>query len=108
MLKPNSGQISLRGLLPASVYYQAKTEQFKARAKAKAKSQLDFLAWTLKYRPQLAPDKPFDLNKHRFLKAIYLDDAREVVIQKAAQRGASEYLVGWSLWCADVRNANVL
>ncbi len=108
MLKTNSGKTSLRELLPASVYYQAKAEQFKAKAKAKARGSLDFLTWTQKYRPQLAPEKPFDLTKRRFLKAIYEDTAHEVVLQKAAQRGASEYLVGWSLWSADVRNANVL
>lgn len=108
MLNESSGTKSLRDLLPASAYQQAKVESFRLKTVLARKSSLGFLEWTETYRPQLAPDKPFDLNSRRFLKAIYQDTAHELVIQKAAQRGASEYLVGWSLWSADVRNANVL
>lgn len=37
------------------------------------------------------------------LRAIYDDDAREIVVAKAAQVGASEYAVNQALWVADTR-----
>lgn len=68
----------------------------------------DLLAWTKRYRAQLGPAKPFNLQNHLYLEAIYRDNSKEMVLCKAGQVGISEYLVSWGLWSADKRNCNVL
>jgi hypothetical protein len=59
-------------------------------------------------RPYLAPSRPFDLSRHRYLEPIYADSAREAVYMKAGQVGISEYLISWILWSADERKATGL
>ena len=73
-----------------------------------AEGKLSLLEWTRKYRSNLAPERAFDLNGHAYLKAIYEETAQEVVLRKAAQLGASEYLVSYILQAADVRGATGL
>lgn len=87
--------------------------QDKQRLLAKLKAQvpvpadrLPLLDWTLRYREWLAPDRRFVPHAH--IRTIYEDDCREMVIYKAAQLGASEYLVSWMLWAADVQSATGL
>lgn len=73
-----------------------------------AEGKLSLLEWTRKYRSNLAPERAFDLAGHAYLKAIYEETAQEVVLRKAAQLGASEYLVSYILQAADVRGATGL
>ena len=60
------------------------------------------------YRQMLAPGRPFDLVRHSYLVDIYNCRAKTAVIYKAAQMGASEYLVSYALHAADQRQATVL
>lgn len=62
----------------------------------------------LQFRPLLSQDRPFDLREHQYLKGIYEDEAREMVLFKAGQMGISEYLLSWLIWSADRRNATGL
>jgi len=66
------------------------------------------LAWALTKRRYLRPGTLFDLPAHPFLRDLYLERAREVVVYKASQMGASEYGITYALHAADVRGATVL
>lgn len=67
------------------------------------------LKWTEQYRQYLAPGKVFDTEGHRYMTAIYAEDNYpEVVMCKAGQIGASEYLISWLFWNADINNATGL
>ncbi len=68
----------------------------------------DLLRWTIHHRRLLAPERPFDLAKHLYLRDIYNETARQVVVYKAGQMGASELLVSYGLHAADQRRATVL
>lgn len=70
--------------------------------------QLPLLTWMRKARPLLAADRPFNLDEHKYLRDIYADECKEQIIQKAAQMGASEYLVSYGLWSSDERGANCI
>jgi hypothetical protein len=59
-------------------------------------------------RRMLAPNKPFDLKNHRYIMGIFQDACNEMVLMKAAQMTASEYLISWMLWSADVLEATGL
>lgn len=50
----------------------------------------------------------FDLATHPFLSDIYAETAREMVIYKASQMGASEYGITYALHACDERKATVL
>lgn len=56
----------------------------------------------------LKPGRPFDLTRHPYLVDLYACHAQQMVIYKAGQMGASEYLVSYALHAADQRNATVL
>ncbi len=56
----------------------------------------------------LVADQPFDLAHHPYLRDIYSCTAREMIIDKASQRGISEYLISYALHACDQRNATVL
>src|SRR4030042_865490 len=72
------------------------------------KEQLLLLDWTKQHRPLLAPERPFDMEQHKYLVDLYNQTARRVVVCKAGQVGISEYLVSHALWSADERSATVL
>jgi hypothetical protein len=42
--------------------------------------------------------RPFDFQSHRYLIPLYLDDSREIVLQKAAQMGATIWMLLRLLW----------
>jgi len=69
---------------------------------------VDLLTWTILHRRNLGPDKAFDLTRHPYLVDIYNETARRLVIYKASQMGASEYLVSYALHAADERGATGL
>ncbi len=54
------------------------------------------------------PDRPFDLVHHPYLVDLYNQTAREIVVYKAGQMGASEWAVSRALHAADQRAATVL
>lgn len=68
----------------------------------------DLLDWTLKYRPFLGPGRKFRIDNHLYLVDIYRCKAKELVIKKAAQMGASEWLVSYAAHVCDQRDGNVL
>lgn len=70
--------------------------------------RLPLLRWTMTNRSFLAPSRPFDLETHRFLAAIYQDTHPHIVLCKASQMGLSEYSVSYALWTADQRDGTVL
>lgn len=76
--------------------------------RAKAAPDLGLLEWTRRYRSQLVLGREFDLSAHKYLAAIYNDNSQQMVIQKAGQVGASEYLISWVLWSCDVRQCTGL
>jgi len=59
-------------------------------------------------RGMLVPGRRFDLAGHPFLVDVYGTRSRRLVIRKASQVGASEYLIGYALHAADQRGATVL
>jgi len=71
-------------------------------------NQLSLLAWTQSKRPLLGPDKPVDFTAHSYLTDIYTANAKRLVIYKASQMGASEYLISYAFHAADQRQATVL
>jgi phage terminase large subunit GpA-like protein len=56
----------------------------------------------------LIPGRPFDLERHPFLLDLYNCIAQEVVVYKASQMGASEYLISYELHACDQRDATAL
>lgn len=97
----------LANYLSPQAFGEMKRDKLKAEARQRQTPQsLTLLDWTLKYRVMLAPERRFVAHPH--LRAIYADECREMVIYKAAQLGASEYLISWMLWAADMRNATGL
>jgi len=77
-------------------------------ARADNAGKLDLLSWAIVHRAYLKEGVCFDLARHPFLGDIYADTAREVVIYKASQMGASEYGITYALHAADERQATVL
>ena len=71
-------------------------------------NRLSLLAWTQSKRPLLGPDKPIDFTAHPYLLDIYNTKAKRLVIYKASQMGASEYLISYAFHAADQRQATVL
>jgi len=69
---------------------------------------MDLLTWTMLHRRMLIPERPFDLAGHPFLREVYESRARVLVVRKASQVGASEYLITYGLHGADQRGATVL
>jgi hypothetical protein len=63
--------------------------------------------WTSRYRAMLVADRAFDLARHQYLAALYNCEAQEVVVNKASQRGVSEWLISYALHACDQRNATV-
>lgn len=107
MLTPAAVDAKLRGLLGDQHHFKAKTEGVKLKAQAQpTRAHLPLLEWNLKYRVNLAPERKFVAHSH--LASLYEDDCQEMVIFKAAQLGASEFLISWILWAADMQNATGL
>ena len=69
---------------------------------------MDLLTWTMLHRRMLKPGQAFDLTRHPYLVDLYAQTAPTVVVYKAAQTGASEYLISYALHAADQRHATVL
>jgi len=70
--------------------------------------EMGLLTWTIVRRARLKPGVSFDLVRHPYLVALYGERAREVVVYKAGQMGASEYAISYALHAADERAATVL
>lgn len=68
----------------------------------------NLLEWTLAKRPYLGPGRKFEIDNHQYLKEIYSQQYKEVVLMKASQMGASEWLVSYAAHVCDQRNGNVL
>jgi hypothetical protein len=68
---------------------------------------MGLLEWTERYRKFLGPEVPFDLENHKYLRQIYQDTSRRMVIRKASQVGVSEFAVSRALWSCDQRDMNV-
>lgn len=66
------------------------------------------LKWTQLKRPFLGPSRKFRLDNHPYLIDIYGCTAKEIVLQKASQMGASEWLVSYAAHACDQRMANIL
>jgi len=64
--------------------------------------------WTLQYRGMLIPDRPLDFKRHPYLLGLYDCSAREMVVHKASQMGASEYLLSYAIHACDQRRATAL
>lgn len=85
------------------------TSESRALAHGRERGQrLPLLEWMLKYRRELKPGQPFDLESHAFLRAIYEETAKKLVICKSGQAGVSEYLISYALHACDQRDATVL
>lgn len=90
----------LAELLTADERHAAKAEMLERRAALSP--SLPFLPWTERHRALLAPGHPFSLAGKPYLEALYNETHADVVVEKAAQTGASELLVGWSLYHLDL------
>jgi len=82
-------------------------ERLRAMPTAEGRA-LGLLPWTSKQRAMLRPDVLFDLSRHSYLRNIYSETAQKVVLYKASQMGASEYLISYALHACDQRGATVL
>lgn len=67
----------------------------------------DLLQWTREKRPYLGPGRPFRTDNHPYLVDIYRCTEKEIILMKASQMGASEWLVSYALHTCDERNGNV-
>ncbi|MDI9549634.1 MAG: phage terminase large subunit family protein [Chloroflexota bacterium] len=68
----------------------------------------DLLEWTQQHRRWLGPERVFDLAHHAYLAALYGVQAGRAAVMKAAQMGASEWLISYALHACDQRNATAL
>lgn len=69
---------------------------------------LTLLPWAILHRASLRPGVTFDLRSHPYLADLYTSTAQRIVVRKAGQVGASEWLVSYALHAADVRHLDVL
>lgn len=69
---------------------------------------MDLLTWTIRRRSMLKPGVMLNFPDHPYLVGIYRCQAKQVVIDKASQMGASEYAISYSMHAADERSATVL
>lgn len=83
-------------------------KRLEALARMPKDSLPDLLDWTLAKRPYLGPSRPFNLSDHLYLKGIYQCTTKEIVLMKASQMGASEWLIGYAAHACDQRLANVI
>lgn len=81
-----------------------KLEQLRLMAK---ENLPDLLDWTLKKRPFLGPSRKFRIDNHPYLADLYRCKAKEIVVMKASQMGASEWLVSYAIHTCDQRQGNV-
>lgn len=75
------------------------------------RSKLSFLEWMRHARAYLREGVPFDLDRHYYMSQLYalpFDVGGHVVVQKAAQRGLSEWMISLALYSCDVLHATVL
>lgn len=86
---------------------QARAE-LELRHRRHERTVLPLLAWTQRRRATLKPGVSFDLHHHRYLRALYEETAQRMVIYKAGQMGASEYLISYGLHACDQRQATTL
>jgi hypothetical protein len=101
--------MTLQSCLSPQAYRQMQVDRLKARAKQRQKSQpLSLIEWMRRNRRMLVPDRALDLEHHPYLLDIYNCTAQQMVICKASQVGASEYLISHALHAADQRSATVL
>lgn len=87
---------------------RTRVELLNRRAGVTIASGLALLPWVIQHRYLLRPGRRFDLEAHRYLIDIYNCQAREKVIFKASQMGASEYAISLALHACDQRGATVL
>lgn len=73
-----------------------------------ADGRMDLLSWAAVHRCWLRPGQLFDLTRHLYLVDIYNERAREIVIFKASQMGASEFAVSYALHKCDQERATML
>lgn len=69
---------------------------------------MPLLDWTQHRRTLLKPGIEFDLDNHRYLRAIYENTAQKLILYKASQMGVSEYCISYALHACDQREANAL
>jgi phage terminase large subunit GpA-like protein len=53
-------------------------------------------------------DKPFSFKGYHFLRDLYWDQSKRIIVMKASQMGFSEWCVNTALWFADTKGGNVL
>jgi hypothetical protein len=81
--------------------------QKQATSQPKREEFLDLLEWTWRYRSVLAPEVYFDIDNHKYIKALFTSTARRMVVRKASQVGASEWAVSKAFYSCDQRKMNV-
>lgn len=86
----------------------ARQVQTSLLAEAAPRAALSLLAWTQQRRAMLAPERPFDLKAHAYLRDIYECTAAQMVVYKASQVGVTEYAVSYAMHAADARRCTVL
>lgn len=78
------------------------------RATRTAGPGLPLLLWTIVHRHWLDPKNRFDLSRHLYLRDIYNETTREIIVKKASQLGLSEWLVSYALHACDERKLDVV
>lgn len=94
--------------LESSLLLQLQQRLGPALPASPAVERLSLLDWCLEHRPWLKTGLRLDLETHAYLRGLYADECREMVILKAGQMGISEYLLSWLLWNADEHKATGL
>lgn len=92
--KPNPAPAILKGIKPLdpkSALAQATPEQVSTLM------QTNFALWS-QYSGIEVDHAKFDFDKHRYLLPMYLDTSKEIVLLKAAQMGATIYMLLRLLW----------
>lgn len=104
MISPN---LTLPKIDISSFHFVSESRSL-AHGRERAATPPTLLDWMLLHRKELAPGKPFDLEHHKYLRAIYEDMSPKSVTQKSGQSGLSEYLISLALYGCDILDATVL
>lgn len=82
-----------------------KQRAIKALQRAEEHANYSHFYWAKLYWPTRT-GRPLDFKKHQYLRALYHERSPDIYLQKAAQLGASEWLLSRQFFIADKLNRN--
>ena len=89
-----------------SDFSQVALEAAHEQAASRPTGWLTFVEWVREH--WMIGGKSFTLEHHPHMKAIYEDDAEEIIIMKSAQCGASEWAIARAIYLADALSQSII